>query len=117
LRKFELCKNEWVIVEQLHSILKVLKDATLFFSYSTPNLAIVIPMMNHINQELKTYSHDWNYLLFICSSITLAKWTLNYHYSCTDTSEVYQIVMVHHPRHKLSYLKTACWPDRWIKTA
>ena len=23
LRKFELCDNEWVIVEQLHSILKV----------------------------------------------------------------------------------------------
>ena len=23
LRKFELCDNEWVIVEQLHSVLKV----------------------------------------------------------------------------------------------
>ncbi|KIK72755.1 hypothetical protein PAXRUDRAFT_43783, partial [Paxillus rubicundulus Ve08.2h10] len=51
LRKFELSDNEWLVVEQLYSILK---DATLFFSRSTPNLATVIPAMDHIDQQLTT---------------------------------------------------------------
>ncbi|KIM51312.1 hypothetical protein SCLCIDRAFT_94885, partial [Scleroderma citrinum Foug A] len=117
LRKFELADDEWVVIGQLHSVLKVLKDATLFFSCSTPNLSTVIPAMDHIDQELMTYSRDKKYLPSIRSGVSLAKETLNHYYSHTDTSEVYRIAMVLHPRHKLSYFKTACWPDEWINTA
>ncbi|KAG2739686.1 hypothetical protein P692DRAFT_201669890, partial [Suillus brevipes Sb2] len=94
LRKFELADNEWEIARQLCD---VLKDATLFFSRSTPNLATVIPAMDLIDQQI-------------------AKKTLDRYYQLTDKSEVYRIAMVLHPRHKLSYFKSAGWEDAWIKT-
>ncbi|KIK72440.1 hypothetical protein PAXRUDRAFT_180663, partial [Paxillus rubicundulus Ve08.2h10] len=90
LRKFELSDNEWLVIEQLYSILK---DATLFFSRSTPNLATVIPAMDHIDQQLTTYAHDKKYLRSIRSGVSLAKKTLNHYYSLTDSSEVYRIAM------------------------
>ncbi|KIK74641.1 hypothetical protein PAXRUDRAFT_175055, partial [Paxillus rubicundulus Ve08.2h10] len=43
LRRFELGDHEWVTI---------LKDAMLYFSCSTPNLATVIPVMDHINEYL-----------------------------------------------------------------
>ncbi|KAF9002761.1 hypothetical protein BDQ17DRAFT_1326513 [Cyathus striatus] len=52
LRDFELDKEEWVVMEQLCKILKVLKEATLFFSVSTPNIAHVIPVMDIMNDQL-----------------------------------------------------------------
>ncbi|KII83110.1 hypothetical protein PLICRDRAFT_119827, partial [Plicaturopsis crispa FD-325 SS-3] len=55
LRNFELKEGEWEIAEQLCDILR---DATLFFSRSTPNLAMVIPAMDHIDQTLATQSID-----------------------------------------------------------
>ncbi|KAF8528510.1 hypothetical protein BU17DRAFT_80950 [Hysterangium stoloniferum] len=96
LRKFELGDHEWVIIEQLHNVLKILKDATLYFSHSTPNLATVIPVMDHIDKHLTTLGHDKN---------------------LTDNSEVYRIAMILYPQHKLVYFKAACWQDNWIETA
>ncbi|KAF8548523.1 hypothetical protein OG21DRAFT_1380637, partial [Imleria badia] len=117
LRKFELTDQEWLVVEQLHNVLKVLKDATLFFSRSTPSLATVIPAMDHIDKKFTTYSRDRKYLPTIRSAVTLAKKTLDRYYSLTNHSEVYRIAMVLHPRHKLAYFKAANWPDEWINTA
>ncbi|KIJ09551.1 hypothetical protein PAXINDRAFT_45902, partial [Paxillus involutus ATCC 200175] len=119
LRKFELADHEWKVVEQLHAVLKILKDTTLFFSRSstTPNLTTVIPAMDHIDKHLTTYVRDKSYLQSICSAVSLAKATLNRYYSLTDSSEVYRIAMVLHPRHKLAYFKTTHWEDEWIKTA
>jgi hypothetical protein len=37
-------------------MLQILKDATLFFSRSTPNLATVIPAMDVIDERLSTDS-------------------------------------------------------------
>jgi hypothetical protein len=72
LQPYELSSREWAIVEQLCDILKVshnaltlqrchaqtmsqiLKDATTFFSHSTPNLATVIPVMDHIDNTFTT---------------------------------------------------------------
>ena len=87
MRDLELSDNEWELVEQLHSILKVsvlatclighkqiqttptrtqiLKDATLFFSRATPSLAAVIPAMDHINMEFATSSCNKQLLLSI----------------------------------------------------
>ncbi|KAG1904131.1 uncharacterized protein F5891DRAFT_977614 [Suillus fuscotomentosus] len=47
----------------------------------------------------------------------LAKKTLNRYYELTDSSEVYRIAMILHPRHKLAYFKRANWEQQWIDTA
>ncbi|KIK17074.1 hypothetical protein PISMIDRAFT_74078, partial [Pisolithus microcarpus 441] len=90
LRKFELGDHEWELVEQLHDILK---DATLFFLRSTPNLATVIPAMDHIDKVFTTASLDDRYTLAIRAALEAAKKTLNRYYQFTDHSEVYRIAM------------------------
>ena len=89
--------------------------------------------MDHMDHVLSTYLRSKKFLPAIRSGITLAQETLNCYYSRTDQSEVYRIAMskflffifshkltyiiVLHPKHKLSYFKTACWEDEWITTA
>lgn len=156
LRKFELSESEWKIVQQLCDVLKVslslsrgslcfsphhhvipqvLKDATLFFSRSSSNLAMVIPAMDVIHKRFTAASINRNLDPAIQASIKTATKTLNRYYSLTDSSEVYRIAMsmvisqlsvlfltsfalpVLHPRHKLHYFKEAGWSAEWIKTA
>ncbi|KAF9226858.1 hypothetical protein BS17DRAFT_696902 [Gyrodon lividus] len=93
LRKFELDDHEWEVVEQLHGILKILKDATLFFSWATPNLAMVILAMDHIDKQLGIYLHNKKYIPAIRSSVFLARNTLNCYYLLTDSSETHHIAM------------------------
>ncbi|KAG2738578.1 hypothetical protein P692DRAFT_201673926, partial [Suillus brevipes Sb2] len=114
LRALELTDREWAILEQLRDILK---DATLFFSRSTPNLATVIPAMDLIDETLTTHSMNRQLLPSIRVAAGLAKKTLNRYYELTDSSEVYRIAMVLHPRHKLAYFKRANWEQQWIDTA
>ncbi|KAG2057667.1 hypothetical protein BDR06DRAFT_838264, partial [Suillus hirtellus] len=115
IRNYELSEKEWELAQQLCDILK---DATLFFSQSMPNLATVIPAMDMIDRKLTTDSITCTYELAIRASLGLANKTLNHYYSMTDWSEVYQIAMgesfsilltmtlpVLHPQHKLSYFK------------
>ncbi|KIK22155.1 hypothetical protein PISMIDRAFT_103021 [Pisolithus microcarpus 441] len=68
LRKFELGDHEWELI---------LKDATLFFSRSTPNLAMVIPAMDHIDKVFTTASLNDRYTLAIRAALEAAKKTLN----------------------------------------
>ncbi|RPD78153.1 hypothetical protein L226DRAFT_567834 [Lentinus tigrinus ALCF2SS1-7] len=88
LHKFKPSQQEWVIAKQLGSILKVFKDATLFFSHSTPNLAKVIPAIDHIDQLLTTteVSQGSDYDSAIQVVCGLGKKTLNKFYFLTDTS-------------------------------
>ncbi|KIK73466.1 hypothetical protein PAXRUDRAFT_122955, partial [Paxillus rubicundulus Ve08.2h10] len=79
----------WKVVEQLHAVLKILKDFTLLFSHSMPNLATVIPAMDHTDKHITTYACDKSYLQSICSAMSLTKGSPNYCYSVTDSSEVY----------------------------
>jgi hypothetical protein len=74
-------------------ISQLFKDATLFFSRSTPNLATVIPAMDHIDAHLATASQDSNYSPAIRASLALGKAHLNKYYNMTDYSEVYRIAM------------------------
>ena len=71
----------------------MLKDATLFFSRSTPNLANVIPVMDIISDRLTTKAHDRSLSPAIRSSLALAKKTLNRYYARTDEVETYRIAM------------------------
>jgi hypothetical protein len=72
---------------------QILKDATLFFSRSTPNLANVIPVMDIINDRLTTNANDATISPAIRAALGLAKKTLNHYYSKTDNSEAYRIAM------------------------
>jgi hypothetical protein len=70
-----------------------LKDATFFFSHSTPNLATVIPAMDHIDKMLTTSSLNNIYLASIRAALSIGKKMLNHYYNATDHSEVYWIMM------------------------
>jgi hypothetical protein len=72
---------------------QVLKDATLFFSRSTPNLATIIPAMDFINDKLTAHAHDRSLSPAIKASLELGKKTLNRYYALTDSSEVYRVAM------------------------
>ncbi len=101
--EFKLTLKEWKIAEQLCDILKVwfsphghhdqvtgtgysglflthlqiLKDVTLFFSCSMPNLTTVIPAMDHIYTVFTTQSLNTDYDPAIQASRNIAKKTLN----------------------------------------
>lgn len=70
-----------------------MKDATLFFSRATPNLAHVIPTMDIISDRLTATANDPTISPAIRSALGLAKKTLNRYYSRTDDSEAYRIAM------------------------
>ncbi|KAF8270861.1 hypothetical protein EI94DRAFT_1489418, partial [Lactarius quietus] len=84
----------------------------------TPNLATVIPAMDHIDKVLTT-SSDSSHQFFISVHATLAigKKAMNQYYDKTDYSDVYQIAMVLHPQHKLRYFKRQKWEVPWIQDA
>jgi len=74
--------------------MQILKDATLFFLRSTPNLATVIPAMAIIDEKLTTDSLNHSeFEAPIHAALRLAKKTLNRYNNMTDISEVYQIAM------------------------
>ncbi|KIM60411.1 hypothetical protein SCLCIDRAFT_43263, partial [Scleroderma citrinum Foug A] len=77
----------------------------------------VILAMDHIDERLTTFSFNTKYTMAIRSAVRIGQKTLNHYYSLTDSSDVYRIAMVLHPRHKLSYFKTARWPAEWIMIA
>jgi len=72
---------------------KILKDVTLFFSHSTPNLATVIPAMDLIDEFLTTNTVDHCYTPSIHLALSIAKRTLNHYYRLTDGSNMYRIAM------------------------
>ena len=73
---------------------QVLKDATLFFSRSMPNLVMVIPAMDYIDETFtKGMLKKKTLNPAIRAAIGLAKKTLNRYYSLTDSSDLYCIAM------------------------
>ncbi|KIM65635.1 hypothetical protein SCLCIDRAFT_112359, partial [Scleroderma citrinum Foug A] len=61
LRSLELSDEEWRALKELHAVLKILKDTTMFFLCTSPNLVTVIPTMDHINKVFTTCSLDPTY--------------------------------------------------------
>jgi len=74
-------------------LIQIFKDATLFFSRATPNLAKVIPAMDHIDQHLSTAARNNSYKPCIQAAVAMGKKLLNKYYSYTDHSELYRIAM------------------------
>ncbi|KAF5335255.1 hypothetical protein D9758_017390 [Tetrapyrgos nigripes] len=73
LSEFALSKGEWKIAEQLCEVLSILKDATLYFSRSTPDLTTVIPSMDYINSEFEKIIVNVNFDPAIRAAVSLAK--------------------------------------------
>ncbi|KAF8232626.1 hypothetical protein L208DRAFT_1123313, partial [Tricholoma matsutake] len=123
LHNYELGKEEWKVAAELCEVLKIFKDATLFFSrelsakHPAMNIATVIPAMDIIDEELATNALSSRYSVAIHTVLSVGKKTLNCYYAKTDLSKTYRIAMVLHPRHKLNYFKTARWEDDWIEAA
>ncbi|KAH9924957.1 uncharacterized protein BXZ73DRAFT_50103, partial [Epithele typhae] len=97
LGAFALTPREWLIAEQL---IDALKDATEFFSRDTPNLALVIPVMDKIDQALTTkhlpgslFRGGIPYDPAIHAAFGFAKQMLNKYYELTDSVEAYRIAM------------------------
>ena len=108
MKKYALEDTEWDLVDQLATVLKVgdcrfffcslmcpqiFKDATLFFSRETPNVAKVIPAMDHIDNHLATAVKNGSYKPAIQAALTIGKKLLNKYYAATDHSELYRIAM------------------------
>ncbi|KAK0438183.1 uncharacterized protein EV420DRAFT_1220136, partial [Desarmillaria tabescens] len=119
LHAFELSRDEWKAVQDLCDVLKVLKDATLYFSRSgIPSLATVIPAMDVIDKVFATAAvNDTKFSAPIRASLLVAKQTLNQYYHLTDDSDLYRIAMILHPVHKLVYFEKANWEPIWIDEA
>jgi len=116
--------------------MQIFKDATLYFSHGTPNLATIIPAMDHIDKVLATSAGNASkFSPTIRAALTIGKTTMNKYYNLTDQSEVYRIAMgmcraatytkiitntlfsVLHPCHKLEYFKKCDWEAVWIDSA
>lgn len=113
--------------------LKIFKDATLFFSRGSPNLAAVIPAMDLIDTHLGNTARDETLDVAIRTAVGFAKRTMNRYYRMSDMSSTYRTavgefppacflprhpfprVLALHPRHKLRYFEKAGWPKGWIK--
>ncbi len=73
---------------------QVFKDATLYFSCDTPNLAMVILVMDHIDNLLTTQTRAFSPLFLpISGALRLANKTLNQYYKLFDMSATYRIAM------------------------
>ena len=62
-------------------------------SHGTPNLAKVIPAIDHLDQHLTTSALDKKYDPAIQEAIAVGKNLLNKYYNMTDDSELYRITM------------------------
>jgi len=109
MQVLKLDAQEWIIATQLQNTLKVssglffwthsnisfqiFKHATLFFSCDTPNISIVIPAMDLIDEHLATSTGGTAFTTSIRSALTISKQTLNRYYDKTDYSEIYWIAM------------------------
>jgi hypothetical protein len=66
----------------------------LFFSQDgTPNIAMVIPAMDRIDEVLAMNALNTQFSISIQAALSIGKKTLNRYYSKTDLSDVYRVVM------------------------
>ena len=89
-------ESSFSVIRLLHLPLacQIFKDATLFFSRGgTPNVASVIPAMDHLDEHLTSAAISHKYDPAIRAAVAIGKKTLNRYYDRTDHSELYRIAM------------------------
>ncbi|KAJ3765129.1 hypothetical protein FB446DRAFT_622174, partial [Lentinula raphanica] len=110
--------DEWEAVEGLVAVLKILKEATTFFSTTNPSVAAVIPTMDAIDEAFASGIVDTTEFSGpIRHALSIGKKTLNKYYGLTDDSYIYRMAIVLHPSRKLDYFRNAEWPDSWVEAA
>ncbi|KAJ3818160.1 hypothetical protein F5880DRAFT_1458125, partial [Lentinula raphanica] len=110
--------DEWEAITDLVSVLKVLKDATTFFSSSSPSVAAVIPAMDAIDEILASGILDTQNLSSpVRHALSIGKKTLNKYYALSDDSHIYRMAIILHPSLKVDYLRKARWLDAWVDSA
>ncbi|KAF7761164.1 hypothetical protein Agabi119p4_10573 [Agaricus bisporus var. burnettii] len=118
LRAYEMDSEEWEIATELCKVLKIFKDATLFFSKaSTSTITAVIPAMDHFDEVLTTTGDSPAVPPSIRVTIHQGLQTLNRYYNKTDHSKIYRVAMVLDPHYKMAYFRRLKWEEDWIKTA
>ncbi|KAL1698105.1 hypothetical protein EV121DRAFT_177512, partial [Schizophyllum commune] len=120
LRALELTKMEWDMAMDLSRVLKVFKQATLFFSRDDcSTITSVIPTMDKIDELMASSDPDTKRPLHatVKAAMRLAKAKVNQYYGKTDLSRIYRIAMILHPGLKLEYFKAHDWEDEWISVA
>jgi hypothetical protein len=118
LTEYILTDNEWAAVQDMVSALKILKDATEFFSSNSPNISAVIPAMDSIDEALANgVIGDRNLLAPLQHALSIGKQTLNKYYELTDASDIYCMSMILHPSYKLTYFRRLHWLDEWVDNA
>ena len=71
-----------------------LEKVNLFFSWGMPNIATVIPAMDHIDSQLATNVINNKYPIAIKAALTIGKKTLNWYYDKTDHSKYFKLQWV-----------------------
>ncbi|KAJ3753646.1 hypothetical protein EV360DRAFT_53128 [Lentinula raphanica] len=90
LSKYVLDNDKWEAVEGLVSVLKILKDTTMFFSTTAPSVAAVNPAMDAINQSFASgIIETHSVAALFCHALLIGKWTLNKYYALMDDSYIY----------------------------
>ena len=92
------CESDFVArtedFKEFPSLPDLQRRHTLFFSRGTPNLATVIPAMDHIDKVLATSSDSpRQFSLAIRAALAIGKKAMNRYYKKTDHSDVYRIAM------------------------
>ncbi|KAE9387864.1 hypothetical protein BT96DRAFT_777490, partial [Gymnopus androsaceus JB14] len=106
LADYALSLEEWEAIGDLVKALKILKDATTFFSSNSPNISSVIPAMDAIDEAFASGIVDNHELCApLRHALSIGKKTLNKYYALTDDLDIYRITMVLHPSYKLAYFK------------
>ncbi|KAF5364882.1 hypothetical protein D9757_015275 [Collybiopsis confluens] len=115
LAEFQVGEEEWESINGLTAALKLLKDATIWFSGNSPTVAQVIPAMDAIDEALATGMVDSEEVSDpIKHALAIGKRTINKYYALSDDSNIYRMAMVLHPQHKLHYFEQAHWDQAWI---
>ncbi|KAJ3765114.1 hypothetical protein FB446DRAFT_627431, partial [Lentinula raphanica] len=110
--------EEWDAINGLVSVLKVLKEATSFFSTASQSVSSVIPAMDTIDETFASGIVDEITISApVRHALSVGKRTLNKYYQLTDDSYIYWMAIVLHPRLKLEYFENAEWPQSWIDDA
>ncbi|KAG6822058.1 hypothetical protein H0H92_015498, partial [Tricholoma furcatifolium] len=118
LRRYELFDEDWKVIDDLVMVLEVYKEATLFFSIDNKaSIANVIPTMDKIDKMLREDAAKTTLTPAVREALGFARRRLDKYYSKTDTSNIYRIAMVLHPKLKTRYFQQNSWTKGWVDMA
>ncbi|EIW54593.1 uncharacterized protein TRAVEDRAFT_86236, partial [Trametes versicolor FP-101664 SS1] len=74
----------------------------------------VIPFMDLLTEHVDEFIADEMLHLAVRGAAKRGRAILDKYYTLTDTTIVYRITMMLHPRYKTQYFKDQSWPEDWI---